>query len=224
MLWNTHCVSSQRNDASHITFLHYLKSPFREGSIKRPHIPALLPLGALRITRCGKMFLGCHGNKMHTVMWKVAQSCHDIKINLSATRVQSQLHCCMELQSWAFFFEALQKGCFFRSSLCGTLAQRSGYKRHLRKLMNNRGGNIWKSVAFYFISLYCCSLSLDEKPFCCLIGEWCCYLEHGTISQGGGKKTRERDVTPWGAVSVMGGLSNAPLSKLPSEQRVTAWD
>lgn len=62
--------------------------------------------------------------------------------NLSATLVQSQLHCCTELQSWAFFLEALRKGCFFRLSLCGRRTQPFGYKRHPRKLMNNRGGNM----------------------------------------------------------------------------------
>lgn len=57
-------------------------------------------------------------------------------------------------------------------------------------------GSLWTTeeetyenlLLFYFISCYRCSLSPDKKPFCCLIGEWCCYLERGTISRGGGKK------------------------------------
>lgn len=77
---------------------------------------------------------------------------------------------------------------FFSNRLFVVDAHRFGYTRHPRKLVNNRGGNVWKSVAFNFISLDCWSVSPDEKPFCCLIGEWCCYLERGTISQGGGKK------------------------------------
>lgn len=112
-----HTVSSQRNDATCITFLHYLNSPFREGSVKRPHIPALLPLGALRIARCGKIFLGCHGNKTHTMMWKVAQSCHDIKNKPqrnSCTITAALLHGIAKL---GILLWSLAKGMFFPARL-----------------------------------------------------------------------------------------------------------
>lgn len=39
-----------------------------------------------------------------------------------------------------------------------------------------------------------------------------------------GEKSSGGVVAPWGAVAVMGELSNAPLSKLPSKHHVTTRD
>lgn len=70
---------------------------------------------------------------------------------------------------------------------------------------------------------------MDEKSFRCLIGEWCCYLESQSIStEGGERKETEKssggEVAPWGVVAVMGELSNAPLSKLPSKHHAATQD
>lgn len=73
------------------------------------------------------------------------------------------------------------------------------------------------------------NMLMDEKSFRCLIGEWCCYLESQSIStEGGERKETEKssggEVAPWGVVAVMGELSNAPLSKLPSKHHAATQD
>lgn len=50
---------------------------------------------------------------------------------------------------------------------------------------------IYLSALHHSLLSFLCSL-LDEKPFWCLIGEWCCYLESRSISGEGGEEGGKR--------------------------------